>query len=61
MYVYIYIYIYIYMYIYIFVCIYICLSPHYHNPRFYTILKHFKHLKRNHTNNNHLYSPTLNY
>ena len=37
------------------------LSPHYRNPHFYTTLKHFTHLKRNHTNNNHLYSPTLNH
>ena len=25
-------------------------SPHYHDIHFYTILKYFKHLKKNHTN-----------
>ena len=36
-------------------------SPHHHEIHFYTILKYFKHLKRNHTNHNHLCSSPLNY
>ena len=36
-------------------------SSHYHETHFYTILYYFKHLKKNHANNNHLYSPPSNY
>ena len=36
-------------------------SSHYHETHFYTILYYFKHLKKNHANNNHLYSPLSNY
>ena len=37
------------------------LSPHYHETHFYTILKCFKRLKRNHKNHNYLYSSPSNY
>ena len=36
-------------------------SPHYRKTHFYTILYYFKHLKKNHTKHNHLYSSPLNY
>ena len=36
-------------------------NSHHHETHFYTILKYFRHLKRNHTNHNHLYSSPLNY
>ena len=32
--------------------------PHYHDPHFYTILKCFKHLKKNYKNFNYLYTST---
>ena len=37
------------------------LNLHHHETHFYTIFKIFIHLKKNHTNHNHLYSSPLNY